>query len=251
MSQKKSEDAVRGENRPAETGSTRFKCQTPGCGIVGCAEEMYNLSGDPMAMTREKLLERVRCKACAEKIAGENGKRLREPGCGCYPLCRTLKKLEEVDEVRAHREDTARWVEGLKAARQNVVREADKQRQIDEARLARREKVLQYARRYAESATCGTDAMPLPAARLDSATHLCGLPLVCCRHDQPVDRFITVMGEVVGICRLASAVFTEVFKESDGRDQRYRKLLSTGNLEQAQFFAAKWLGEDPDANGEE
>jgi hypothetical protein len=246
MSQKKNGDAVRGETRSAEIGSTRFKCQATGCGTIGSVEEMYNLSGDPMAMTHEKLLERVRCKVCAEKIASENGKRLREPGCGCYPLCRTLKKLEEVDEVRTRRDDTARWVEGLKAARKDVVREADKQRQIEEARLVRREKVLQYARRYVESATAGTDAMQLPTTRLDGDNHLCGLPLVCCRHDQPVDRFITVMGEVVGICRLASAIFTEVFKESDGSDQRYRKLLSTGNLEQARFFAAKWLGKDTD-----
>jgi hypothetical protein len=250
MSQKKSENVVRGETRAAETGSNRFECRTPGCGAVGTVDEMYNISGDPMALSLEKLRERVRCKACAEKIAAENGKRLREPGCGSYPLCRTLKKLEEVDEVRARREDTARWVEGLKAARRDAVRDADRQIQIDEARLARREKVQKYAKDYAESAACG-DAVNLPATRLDGDVHLCGLPIGCCRHDQPVDRFITVMGEVVGICRLASSVFTELFKESDGRDQRYRRLLSTGNLDQAKFFAARWLGQDTGSDDEE
>ncbi len=242
---KKLQGAVREENRTDAKRGERFACKTPDCRNSGYAEQMYNTSCDPMRTTPEKLLELVRCRTCAEAIASEKGKRLREAGCGVYPLLRTLKMIEESKAVRDRREDMLKWVEGLKAARKADHDQEQHQRQEEEARAEKRERVKSYANAYAESEFCGLRTVALPAARVEDGRHHCGLPIACCRHDRPAERFISVMGDVVGICRLAAAIFTEVFQEHDGRnDQRYRKLLSTGDLKQAEKFAAKWLGEE-------
>ena len=237
--------AVRDENRMANTRDDRYSCQGDGCVNSGFAEQMYNTSCDPMRVTREKLLKLVRCKTCAETIATGNGKLLREPGCGVYPLLRTLKKVDETESVRERREDLLKWVEGLKAAKRSDQEDVQRQRQAEEARAARRERVRTYASSYAGSELYGSRDIVPPAPRLVDGLHHCGLPISCCRHDAPIERFISHMGEVVGICRLAAAIFTEVFQESDGGDQRFRRLLSTGDLKQAEKFAARWLGENP------
>lgn len=243
----KTQDAVRGENRMADEQSERFSCKTAGCGNSGSAEQMYNKSCDPLRTTKEKLLTLVHCRTCAEAIATEKGKRLREAGCGVYPLLRTLKMIEESQAVRAKREDMLKWVEGLKAAKKADYNQEQRQCQEEADRAEQRKRIKDYAGDYAESEFCGPRTVALPASRLVAGRHHCGLPIACCRHDRPADRFISVMGDVVGICRLAAAIFTEVFQERDGRsDQRFRKLLSTGDLKQAEKFAAKWLGEDAD-----
>ncbi len=243
--EKKMKEAVREENRTDVKRGERFACKTAGCGSSGYAEQMYNTSCDPMRTTREKLAALVRCRTCAEAIASEKGKRLREAGCGVYPLLRTLKMIEESQAVRDRREDMLKWVEGLKASRKADFDQVQRQQQEDDARAQRRERVKGYASAYAQSEFCGPRTVALPVPRIEDGRHHCGLPLACCRHDRPAERFISVMGDVVGICRLAAAIFTEVFQENDGRsDQRFRKLLSTGDLKQAEKFASQWLGED-------
>jgi len=245
--EKKMQDAVRDENRTAERTGERFACKAAGCPNTGLAEQMYNTSCDPLRMTLEKAREIVRCPSCAESIAADKGKRLREPGCGVYPLLRTIKMIEESSTVRAKREDMRQWVEGLKAAKKADFGQELRQQQDEAARTERRERLKSYAKAYAESDFCGPRTVEHPVPRMQEGRHYCGLPVACCRRDRPADRFISVMGDVVGICRLAAAVFTEVFQENDGRsDQRYRKLLSTGDLQQAEKFAAKWLGKDTD-----
>jgi len=238
--------SVRGEIRTTGTGSELFRCRhEDGCEAEGRAEEMYNTSCDPLTTPREKLLAKVRCAAHAAKIAEKNGKGLRAPGCGVYPLCRTLKKMEEVESINAKRADMIRWVEGKKAEQAAANRDAEKQQRIEEARFARQSAVRDYASRYAEAPVAGPSVVRLPTQRFladERETMTCGLPIACCRHDRPAERFITSMGEVVGVCRLAAAVFTEVFKQHEN-DKRYRKLLSTGDWEQAARFAADWCGE--------
>jgi len=233
---------VRGEARASD--KELFACKGKGCSNQGRVEEMFNASCDPRGITRAKLLEKVRCKACAEVIAKSNGKKLREPGCGVYPLCRTLVKVDEIEGLDAKRADVIRWVEEKKAAQAAISQEAEKTRRRDENRLVRQELVRDYARHYAEAPVAGPSNVRLPSPRYlqdEQETVTCGLPIACCRHDRPASRFITVMGEVVGVCGCAAGTFTEVFKDNEG-DQRYRKLLSTGDPEKASQFAAKWLG---------
>lgn len=242
--EKKDQGAVRDENRTADVRDERFACQGTDCRNSGSAEQMYNTSCDPMRVKRDKLLTLVRCRTCAEAIATANGKLLREPGCGVYPLLRTLKKLEENEAVQSRREDLLRWVEGLKATKKAGQEEDQRRRQAEEARATRRERVKNYALAYARSELYGSPTVAPPSPRMLGDQHGCGLPIACCRHDVPVERFISHMGEVVGICRLAAAIFTEVFQASDQDDRRFRRLLSTGDLKQAERFAARWLGEN-------
>ena len=236
----KSSKAGRGESTPA---TEMFKCCGPNCGNSGAAEEMFNTSCDPVATDRAKILaEKVRCRECAEKISAERGKRLREPGCGVYPLARTLAKMTEQDSVSAKRMDTIRWVEAKIAEKAAVRREEDRRQRIEDSRLTREDAVRSYAKRYLEM-SYDADPRQLPAEKRDEQGDLvCGLPLGCCRHDRPAERFITVFGEVVGICRLAASLFTETFKESGDGSERSRRLLSTNDRESAEYYAAKWSG---------
>ncbi|MFA6603863.1 MAG: hypothetical protein WCT10_03405 [Patescibacteria group bacterium] len=225
-----------------------FKCCTVNCENTGTAEKMFNVSLDPAAATREEILaKKVRCQDCAEKISAERGKRLREPGCGVYPLVRTLAKLTGHDPISAQRLDTIRWVEAKKQEREAARHAADRQQRIENARLNREEIIRRYARDYVQMAY-NADLAQFPAARHNEHHDqlVCGLPVNCCRHDLPADRFITVFGEVVGICRLAAQVFLETFKELDDGSESARRLLSTRDPESAGHFADEWAGENQD-----
>lgn len=315
----KKQRSVRDDKDVAEERKeASFTCNGEDCLITERAEEMYNLSCDPLRITLAELRQKVRCRRCAEKIASKRNKRLGEPGCGVYPLAQTLRTQERgagavptvVDpqqyacaegaceghgnaqemynlqasltvteaeallplircrkhalEVAATRgrglcepgsgvyrlshtfkrlgigpsrsfqesqdNEYLRWVLDTKAKREREEREA---------------RLRAYAVAYAESSIIDEErgTVARPVVRGDGDALFCGIPTDCCRRDEPVHRFMPVMGEVVGICDMAARVFVEVIRdheEKHGEDQRYKKLLSTSDLSQARQIADRW-----------
>ncbi len=256
MTRKPASQEGRGASQQAAAATEEiFACATDKCGRRGCADEMYNRSCDPLTTARADLLKKVLCRGCAEQLSKQNGKRICEPGSGVYHLNRTLRKMTELDSVRARRDDLAQWVIAKKAERDGAARAQEDERRRQSARDNGDDMIRRYARNYAEAAEVSTDsgvAIPKPRLAEDGETHLCGLPIPCCRHDRPVECYITSMGEVVGLCRRAAGLFIEVFRANEDQgDRGYRKLLWTRDPKKAAYLASRWLGEEPPADDEE
>lgn len=326
MGAKKNGEADPGDDRKdvvnEERGGT-FTCNGDGCLVTERAEEMFNLSCDPLRVTAKELRPKVRCRRCAEDISRRRGKRLGEPGCGVYPLAQTLKTMERgagavptVSDAPTYgcghpgctEKDRAEEMYNLQASL-SASSNADTlaplircRRHANEAAVAkgkavcepgsgvyrlshtlkrmgigparslreqqdneylkwvletknrrerdeREHRIREYAQAYAESSLIdekdGAAVAPRSIGR-DGQLY-CGIPVDCCRHDAPTNRFMTVMGEVVGVCDLTARIFIDVHKANDG-DQRYRRLLSTGDLQQAYDIAARWSGDDEDGS---
>lgn len=77
-----------------------FTCTANGCLVTEPANEMFNLSCDPVRTTLAQIRTKVICRRCAEKISERNGRRVGEPGCGVYPLAQTLRAMEHEAEAR-------------------------------------------------------------------------------------------------------------------------------------------------------
>ncbi len=243
------------DSTAVNTDEAIFTCSTEKCGKRGPAEQMYNRSCDPMTTSRADMLKKILCRDCAADLSRHNGKRLCEPGSGVYRLNHTLRKMAEDDSVRARREDLARWVIGKKAERDAALHAQEDERRRNEMRQSGDDMVRRYARSYAESSEVSADpgtVRPQPRLLGDGKTHVCGLPIPCCRHDRPAECYITSMGEVVGICRRAAGIFVEVFRAAEAEgDRGFRKLLWTRDLKKATYLASRWLGEEPPADDEE
>ena len=72
-----------------------FHCSARGCKNSGEPRRMFNLACSEPASSYgvEALLRRIRCRACAAKIARKNGRVLGEHGSGIYPLAHTLSHV--------------------------------------------------------------------------------------------------------------------------------------------------------------
>ncbi|KPJ86068.1 hypothetical protein AMJ57_00760 [Parcubacteria bacterium SG8_24] len=214
-----------------DTEKTRYRCRSAGCEMRGTADMMFNLPCNPGRVTEEELLEKVLCHACASSVASLAGKEPRDKGSGVFPLSRTFELRRRLNHRRSERQkeldDYRRWVE-----------ESNYRRTIRD-----------YAIRYAQAEVSelfgdGSLAGSLPLPRTSAAPDgslCCGLPIECCGHHRPTRRFLTVFGEVVGICDRAASVFIDVFREHE-ETEGFRRLLSTSDLEMARHIAAKWLG---------
>lgn len=204
-----------------------------GCTGSGPAQEMYNLQASLTAVEIEALLPLVRCRRHGLEAAAARGKGLCEPGSGVYRLSHTLKRIgggpaRSLQEQRDN--EYCRWVLETKAKRERQEREV---------------RIRQYALAYAETPLVDEldGTISLPRRRGAQGDLVCGIPVECCRHDEPARRFITVLGEVVGICDMSARVFAEVHEELEtkhGEDQRHGRLLSTADIDQAQRIAAAW-----------
>ena len=307
----------------AQVREQTFTCNgDDGCLVTERAEEMFNLSCDPLRNTLAELRQKARCRRCAEQIAAKRNKRLGEPGCGVYPLGQTLRTMErgagavpagvdaptygcgedacvskgpaqemynlqasltvvEIEALRPlircrkHALDAAaargrglcepgsgvyRLSHTLKRIGGGPARSIREQTDNEylkwvlegQARRGREERELRikaYAVAYAESPLLdelspGT-GKPQPTGNGDGL--FCGIPVDCCRHDAPVRRFMTVMGEIVGVCDMSARIFIEVHRDHErvnGEDQRYRRLLSTADYGQAKDIASRWLGSE-------
>lgn len=213
-----------------------YVCTEGTCGTQGPAVQMYNLQASLTVTEPEALLPLIRCGKHALEVAAARGRGLCEPGSGVYRLSHTLKRLG-IGPARSFQEqqdnEYLKWVLDTKVRREREEREA---------------RLRAYAVAYAESSVIDELKQPVtkPVIRSDGERLFCGIPADCCRHDEPAHRFMPVLGEVVGICDLAARVFVEVIKDHEdkhGEDQRYRKLLSTGDLAQARDISARWCGE--------
>lgn len=222
---------------PAGVDTPSYDCAETGCGSKGPAQEMYNLQASLTTVEVEALKPLIRCRRCALKVASSRGAGLCEPGSGVYRLSHTLRRIGG-GPVRSLQEqndnDYLKWVLETKAVRERAERES---------------RIKAYAVAYAESPLLDelSPKIAKPQPHGDGEQHFCGIPVDCCRHDAPVHRYMAVMGEVVGVCDLAARVFIEVHKDRErahGEDQRYRRLLSTADVGQAQDIAARWFGRE-------
>lgn len=224
---------------PVAADAQLYGCAEEGCGTQGPAGDMYNLQASLTVTEPEAMLPLIRCRKHALEVAAARGRGLCEPGSGVYRLSHTFKRLG-IGPARSFQEqqdnEYLKWVLDTKSKRERQERE---------------EQLRLYAIAYAESSVVdelnATAAKPM--VRSDGERLFCGIPVDCCRRDEPAHRFMPVLGEVVGICDLAARVFVEVIRaneEKHGEDQRYRKLLSTGDLAQAKEIADRWSG-----NGDE
>ncbi|HTM68829.1 MAG TPA: hypothetical protein VL426_06055 [Candidatus Binatia bacterium] len=220
---------------PAAADAQMFVCAQDACGSQGNAQEMYNLQASLSVTEVEALLPLIRCRKHALEAAATKGHALCEPGSGVYRLSHTFKRLG-IGPARSFQEaqdnDYLKWVLDTKAKREREEREA---------------RIRAYAVAYAESSIVDEKdgTVPRPIVRGEDGQLFCGIPLDCCRRDEPVHRFMPVMGEVVGICDQSARVFVEVHRdheEKHGEDRRYRKLLSTSDFAQAQDIADRWSG---------
>lgn len=239
----------RGEGQAAQSSdrAKNYACAEPGCGREGPADQMFNLACNPVRLTDEQLERFIRCPDCAAKIAERNGKRPREPGCGVFPLQRTLAKQTELKGRGDDRDDYRRWCEAGAAKRQATAGRMRRETECQERECAIRD----YALTYAEAPIYGTDGVERPTATYNRDGRLtCGLPLDCCDHDLPACRFLTFGGEVLGICQTAASVFLKVAHELEERGQDGSRMLWTSNPDQAHRFASRWhRQDDDDGNG--
>ena len=243
MKDEKSNGQRNGEG--AAAASDTYVCQGDLCRLIGTpgsgpAEKMFNLPCNPAKVSPEELLKRVRCRRCAERVAEENEKRLFEPGCGTYPLHRTLAQKTAAEtlpkgpdfrEIRQRADaDYLSWVESRSRNREMA---------------ARHDRAAAYAREFLELGYGEYELCLMPNPVFVNGAHFCGLPreVGCCGRDKPVDRFLTICGEVVGICRAASEAFLDV-QRAHAADNRAKRLLWTADLAKAEAIARKWSDEE-------
>lgn len=228
---------------PQDADTTSYACaHEDGCTAKGPAQEMYNLQASLTTVEIGALLPLVRCRRHGLEAAAARGKGICEPGSGVYRLSHTLKRIgggpaRSMQEQRDN--EYCKWVLETKARREREEREA---------------RLRQYAVAYAESPLVDEldGTVSVPRRRGAQGQLVCGVPVDCCRHDEPAHRYMTVLGEVVGICDMAARVFGEVHQDyagKHGEDQRYRRLLSTADIDQAQRIADSWTGRERDARG--
>lgn len=198
-----------------------YACAAGGCKNRGIASEMRNLACDPGTITMEELVRLIRCPSCSET----------GPSQRWYPLNRTLSAMRR-----------ERYAGGDRG------RQAEERAYVQWVLRSQRDRVIRdYAEIYGalpefcDPSSLEADGLVFPEQRLDEkGTHCCGLPVSCCDKRAPAARYLTVLGEVVGICRKASAIFFEV-RNLHREEPTYRRLLSTEDERAARKFADRWL----------
>jgi hypothetical protein len=187
---------------------------------------MFNLACDVRKITEQDLLSLIRCPDCAERLSGAEDPRPGKKGSTLYRLAVTLSRLEGSDDRSRDEQAYVRWV--LKTKAERLIRA-----------YAEEYATLPH---YSDPGLRDSPVLPLPAPVVNRSGQLiCGLPIDCCGKRREADRFLTVQGEVVGICAKAAAIFFRTFREL-GEDESYRRLLSSKDRKKAESFARYWLG---------
>lgn len=203
-----------------------YPCMERGCTASGRSREMFNRPCDMASTGMRELLALVCCRQCAETIAAKRNLRPGESESGVYLFEATLRRIRARTGTSAHGSSP---------------RERHEQSYLQ---WYLRRSISRYAEQLMNRPAYddgGEFTPPIPRLTT-SGSHRCGLPIGCCDHEGPAERFLMVSGKMIGLCALAAQVFSETAEGLNHDDPRRHRIFPAESPERAVLTAMHSVG---------